>query len=125
MSTETLPPRASVDTSAGTWTTEEFEAPPVRHEARLPVQQPPVQEPLLREPLVEPPVPDAPAVHTVAAATLAAHAIDRADARLERLRDELDLLRSGTGSGADIDAEETRLMFAITEAERSRRLLDV
>lgn len=120
MSTETLPPRASVDTSAGTWTTEELEAPPVRHEARLPVQQPPVQEPLLREP----PVPDAPAVQSVAAVTLAAHAIDRADARLDRLRDELDLLRASTRPGADIDAEETRLMFAITEAEQSRRLLD-
>jgi hypothetical protein len=124
MSTETLPPRATVDTSLGTWTTEELEAPPVPHEARQPVQEPPVQELLVQEPLVEPPVPSAPAVHTVAAATLAAHAIDRADARLERLRDELDLLRVSTRPGADIDAEETRLMFAITEAEQSRQLLD-
>lgn len=116
MSTETLPPRASVDTSVATWTTEELEMPPVRHEAL-----PPVQEPLVQEPPVALTVPVAP---TVAAATLAAHAIDRAEARLERLRDELDLLRGGTPPGADIDPEETRLIFAITEAEQSRRLLD-
>jgi hypothetical protein len=114
MSTDTLTPRASVDTSVDSWTTEELEAPSVPHEARGPVQ----------EPLVGQPAPDARAVPTVAAATLAAHAIDRADARLERLRDELDLLRATTGPGADIDAEETRLMFAITEAEQSRRSLD-
>jgi hypothetical protein len=114
MSTDTLTPRASVDTSVDGWTTEELETPSVPHEPRRQVQ----------EALVGQPATDAPAAPTVAAATLAAHAIDRADARLERLCDELERLRGTTDPGADIDAEETRLMFAITQAEQSRRSLD-
>ena len=56
----------------------------------------------------------------VSTATLIAHAVDRAEARLERLRDELDQVRSATGPSDDLDVEEIRLLAAVAEAEHER-----
>jgi hypothetical protein len=56
----------------------------------------------------------------VPTATLIAHAVDRAEARLERLRDQLDQVRADSAQPADVDVEEIRLLAAVAEAERER-----
>jgi hypothetical protein len=70
---------------------------------------------------VTPPAATRPAsADRVATATLIAHAVDRAEARLERLRDELDQVRAASAQPADLDVEEIRLLAAVAEAERDR-----
>jgi len=56
----------------------------------------------------------------VPTATLIAHAVDRAEARLERLRDELDRVRTAPGELDDVEVDEIRLLAAVAEAERER-----
>jgi hypothetical protein len=56
----------------------------------------------------------------VATATLIAHAVERAEARLERLRDELDRVQGIAGRDDDLDVDQIRLLAAVAEAERER-----
>ena len=55
----------------------------------------------------------------VSTPTLISHAVDRAEARLERLRDELYRVRA-TDQRDDLDVDEIRLLAAVAEAERER-----
>jgi hypothetical protein len=56
----------------------------------------------------------------VATATLIAHAVERAEARLERLRDELDRVQAIAGRDDELDVDQIRLLAAVAEAERER-----
>lgn len=56
----------------------------------------------------------------VAPNIMTAHVADRAEARLETLRDELQRVRDAARPTDDNDLDETRLLFGIAVAERAR-----